>query len=259
MTKTKENRERIKELVKQVLDGVSSKKKSSEVKSVYASADVSYDKAYEFDRDESAKSLLTEDDFRGLENGAKIRVAEGAKLTPLASDIVKDKNLELIRKQSRGDSLKVESVGVGCDHGGYEVKERLRKYLKGLGLLVRDFGTSSKEAVDYPDFAHAVAHAVSEGKIDVGIVIDGAGIGSAMAAGKVPNVRPAACYSVALARNSRQHNGANVLSLGSGQNSFEEIKEIVHAFLTNEITEPRHKKRVGKIDAIERQYKNREQ
>ncbi len=136
------------------------------------------------------------------------------------------------------------------------MKEQLKDYLNELGLHVRDFGTNSKDSVDYPDFAHAVANAVSQKHIEVGIIIDGAGIGSAMAANKVPNVHAAACYNVALAKNSRQHNGANVLTLGSGQNSFAEVKEIVLAFLTNEITEERHRKRVGKIDAIERQYKN---
>ena len=102
---------------------------------------------------------------------------------------------------------------------------------------------------------HAVAVAVSDKQTDVGIMIDGAGIGSAIVANKVPNVRAAACYSVALAKNSRQHNGANVLTLGSGQNSFDEIKQIVEAFLLADLTEDRHKKRVGKISAIEQQYK----
>ncbi|HLM03457.1 MAG TPA: RpiB/LacA/LacB family sugar-phosphate isomerase, partial [Pyrinomonadaceae bacterium] len=91
--------------------------------------------------------------------------------------------------------------------------------------------------------------------VDVGIIIDGAGIGSAMTANKVPGVRAAACYTIALAKNSREHNGANVLTLGSGQNNFNEIREIVEAFLTSDLTEERHKKRVGKIEAIERQYK----
>ncbi len=209
----------------------------------------------EFDRDESAKPLLTEDDFRGLEIGAKVRVAENVKLTPSAKDFVDANKLELVEKRSRTDSLKVKTVGIGCDHGGFELKENLKAFLRSYDLLVRDFGTNSGDAVDYPDFAHAVAEAVSNGKVDVGIVIDGAGIGSAMAAGKVPGVRPAACYNVALAKNSREHNGANVLTLGSGQNTPAEAKEIVHAFLTAEITEARHKKRVGKIDAIERQYK----
>jgi ribose 5-phosphate isomerase B len=122
-------------------------------------------------------------------------------------------------------------------------------------LQVRDFGTNSDQAVDYPDFAHAVARSVAAKHVDVGIVIDGAGIGSAMAANKVSGVRAAACYSPALARNSREHNGANILTLGSGQNTFDEAKEIVRAFITTELTEERHKRRVSKIDGIEMEYK----
>ena len=87
------------------------------------------------------------------------------------------------------------------------------------------------------------------------LVIDGAGIGSAMTANKVPNVRAAACYSAALAKNSREHNGANVLTLGAGQSSFEQAKEIVEAFISTELSEERHMKRVGKIDNIEKQYR----
>ncbi|MDH3493496.1 MAG: ribose 5-phosphate isomerase B [Acidobacteriota bacterium] len=152
--------------------------------------------------------------------------------------------------------MRVKSIAIGCDHGGFETKEALKSFLTGNGLKVRDFGTDSKDAVDYPDYAHAVARAVSERVAEAGIVIDGAGIGSAMAANKVPGIHAAACYTTALARNSREHNGANVLSLGSGQNSLAELKEIVHAFLSTEISEPRHKKRVAKIDAIERQYRD---
>ena len=150
----------------------------------------------------------------------------------------------------------MRSVAIGADHGGFELKEQIKTFLDQLGLQVRDFGTNSKDAVDYPDFAHAVAKAVSAKHVDAGIIVDGAGIGSAMAANKVPGVRAAACYSVALARNSREHNGANVLSLGSGQNSLDEVKEIVRAFITTEMSEDRHKRRVGKIDAIEREYRS---
>ena len=259
MTKNKETRDSIRELVRQVLNNVPNEHEAKKhlPKHVRVNS-LSENQDKEFDRDESAKSLLTEDDFRGLESGARVRVAENVKLTPLAKDIVSEKKLTLVKKVSRKESLKVKSVGVGCDHGGFEMKEKLKDFLSELGLQVRDFGTNSKDSVDYPDFAHLVAQGVSKGSIDVGIIIDGAGIGSAMAAGKVTGVRPAACYNVALAKNSRQHNGANVLTLGSGQNTFAEVKEIVHAFLTNEITESRHKKRVGKIDAIERQYKNSE-
>ena len=208
----------------------------------------------EFDRDESAKSLITEDDLRGLDDGSRLRVSESAKFTPLASDILREKGIQLVRKTSTVASLKIRSVAIGSDHGGYEYKTKLKPFLTELGLQVRDFGTDSPDAVDYPDFAHAVARAVGEGHVDAGIIIDGAGIGSAMAANKVPNVRAAACYSTGLAKNSREHNGANVLTLGSGQNTIEEIKEIVGAWISNEITEDRHKKRVSKIDAIQKQY-----
>jgi ribose 5-phosphate isomerase B len=256
MAENKETRDRVRELVRQVLENVPVENESQENLPKHIVVNSMQEKTgKEFDRDESAKSLLTEDDFRGLENGAKVRVAEKAKLTPSAQDFVNDKNIELLRKFSRNNSLKVKSVGIGCDHGGFEMKEQLKGFLSELGLHVRDFGTNSKDSVDYPDFAHAVAVAVSNKNVDVGIIIDGAGIGSAMAANKVPNVHAAACYNIALAKNSREHNGANVLTLGSGQNSFAEVKEIVMAFLSNEITEERHKKRVGKIDAIERQYR----
>ena len=209
----------------------------------------------EWDRDESAKQLITEDDLRGLADGAKVRIAENARFTPLADDIVRERNIELIRKQGRQATLKVRTIAIGADHGGYPMKEQLRTFLDGFGVLVNDFGTNSTDAVDYPDYAHAVAKAVGEARADVGIVIDGAGIGSAMTANKVPGVRAAACYNAALARNSREHNGANVLTLGSGQNSFDEIKEIVTAFLTTDLTEERHKRRVGKIDSVDKQYK----
>ena len=211
--------------------------------------------AREWDRDESAKELITEDDLRGLDPGARLRVAEKAKFTPLADDIIRERDIVLVPKAGRGDSLKVTSVAIGADHGGYPVKEQLKGFLSNLGVNVRDFGTNSTDAVDYPDFAHLVARAVGEGHVEAGILIDGAGIGSAMAANKVPGVRAAACYSVALAKNSREHNGANVLTLGSGQNSFDELKSIVEAWLSTEVTEERHKKRVAKIDGIESQYK----
>jgi ribose 5-phosphate isomerase B len=247
-----ETRERVRELVRQVLKNTPVETEKVEHLVVNS---LRNEVNKEFDRDESAKNLLTEDDLRGLENGAKIRVAENVKFTPLAQDLIREKSIELIRKTSRRGSIKVRSIAIGCDHGGFEMKEELKKFLHELGLNVRDFGTNSKDAVDYPDFAHAVAVAVSNRNCEVGIIIDGAGIGSAITANKVPQVRAAACYSVALAKNSREHNGANVLTLGSGQNKFSEVKEIVEAWLSSEISEDRHKKRVGKIEAIERQYK----
>lgn len=256
MSSSNDTRDRVKQLVKQVLASVPAEETPNPNPIERVVVNSLRDKVgKEFDRDESAKSLITEDDLRGLWQGAKLRVSAGAKFTPLAADLVRERGIELVRKESRRATTKVRSVAVGCDHGGFDHKQKLLAYLSDLDLNVRDFGTDSKEAVDYPDFAHAVAFAVSRKQADVGIIIDGAGIGSAMTANKVPGVRAAACYSVALAKNSREHNGANVLTLGSGQNSFDEIREIVLAFLTSDISEERHKKRVGKIDAIEREYK----
>ncbi len=205
-------------------------------------------------RDESAKLVITEDDVRGLERGAVLRIAEAARLTPLAADIVNDRGIEIVRRVSRSGSKQIKTVAVGADHGGYAMKEELKSFLSELGHRVHDFGTNSESAVDYPDFAHAVARAVADGTVDAGIVIDGAGVGSAITANKVPGVRAAACYSVEVARNSREHNGANVLTLGSKTISNDQMREIVRAWLSTDLTEDRHRKRVGKIDAVERQY-----
>jgi ribose 5-phosphate isomerase B len=204
--------------------------------------------------DESSKRVITEDDVRGLEAGSVLRIAEGARLTPLAADIVSEKKIEIVRRVPRSGTNSSRLVAIGSDHGGFQMKEELKRLLDGLGHRVQDFGTHSEDAVDYPDFAHAVARAVADGTSDVGIIVDGAGVGSAMTANKVPGVRAAACYSVAVARNSREHNDANVLTLGSKTISNAEMREIVTAWLSTEITEDRHRKRVAKIDAIQRQY-----
>lgn len=205
-------------------------------------------------RDESSKGIITEDDVRGLEAGSVLRIAEQARLTPLAADIINERQIQIVRRASRRGSKESKLVAVGADHGGYKMKEELKSFLSELGHKIHDFGTNSEDPVDYPDFAHAVARSVSEGNSDVGIIIDGAGVGSAMTANKVPGVRAAACYSVSVAQNSREHNGANVLTLGSKTISSAEMREIVKAWLATEITEDRHRKRVAKIDAVQRQY-----
>jgi ribose 5-phosphate isomerase B len=205
-------------------------------------------------RDESSKIVITEDDVRGLEEGAVLRIAEGARLTPLAADIIRDKKIEILRRAPRRGSGAAKMIAVGADHGGFKMKTHLQALLTELGHRIHDFGTNSEDAVDYPDFAHAVAQAVANGSADLGIVIDGAGVGSAMTANKVPGVRAAACYSVEVARNSREHNDANVLTLGSKTINTAQMREIVQAWLATELKEDRHRKRVAKIVAIERQY-----
>jgi ribose 5-phosphate isomerase B len=205
-------------------------------------------------RDESSKTIITEDDVRNLAPGATLRIAQDARLTPLAADIISEKGIEIVRRVPRRGSKTSRMIAIGADHGGFKMKEELKTLLTELGHQVHDFGTNSEEPVDYPDLAYAVARSVSEGASDLGIVIDGAGVGSAMTANKVPGVRAAACYSVEVARNSREHNGANVLSLGSKTITSAQMREIVQAWLATELTEERHRKRVAKIQAIEKQY-----
>ncbi len=143
-------------------------------------------------------------------------------------------------------------IALGADHGGFDLKQQLVVYLRERGHQIQDCGTTGTEAVDYPVFAEAVARLVGSGSCDVGIVVDGAGIGSAMTANKVPNVLAAACYNEALARNSREHNDANVLTLGSGQVTADQAKAIVDVFLSTACTAKRHLRRVGMIRDVER-------
>jgi ribose 5-phosphate isomerase B len=143
-------------------------------------------------------------------------------------------------------------VAIGADHGGFVMKENLIKHLKEVGYLVDDCGTYSAESVDYPDFAYAVALKVSEGRAWRGIIIDGAGIGSCMAANKVPGVRAAMCYDHATAVNSREHNAANVLTLGAGLIGMNLARQIVSTWLNTEFAGGRHSRRVSKIMNIEK-------
>ena len=136
-------------------------------------------------------------------------------------------------------------IAIGADHGGFDLKSVLGAHLRQAGYQVDDVGTSSREAVDYPVFAQAVAEAVSQGRADLGIMIDGAGIGSCMAANKVPGVRAALAYDLSSARNSREHNNANLLTLGAGLIGAGLAQQIVDLWLSTECTEPRHLSRVA--------------
>jgi ribose 5-phosphate isomerase B len=149
------------------------------------------------------------------------------------------------------------TLAIGADHGGYELKEKLAADLRDRGFTVRDCGTHSTSSVDYPDIAHDVAQLVSAGEVEAGIVIDGAGIGSAMAATKVPGVRAATCWDVSSARNSREHNYANVLSIGAGLLGENLAREIVNTWLATPTGAARHGRRVAKIMQIEERYGTR--
>lgn len=264
MSEDQSNRDRIRALVRDVLDKLPAEQPSGPAPTDSKPPTIPPLKQAPFQtsgsverkvtRDESSQLVITGDDVQGLESGAVLRIAEGARLTPLAADIISEKKIEVVRRVPRRGSRTSRIIGIGADHGGFQMKEELKGFLNELGHRVHDFGTHSEEAVDYPDLAHAVAKAVSQGAVDVGIVIDGAGVGSAMTANKVPGVRAAACYSADVARNSREHNDANVLTLGSKTITSQQMREIVSTWLATEISEDRHRKRVSKIEAIERQY-----
>src|SRR5512143_2541734 len=145
-------------------------------------------------------------------------------------------------------------VAIGADHGGFELKEALKPELNALGFEVSDVGTNSKNAVDYPDFALAVAQTVSSGKAWRGIMIDGAGIGSCIVANKVPGVRAGMAYDYSSAVNSREHNDTNVLTLGAGLIGVNLAKQIVKTWLTTEFAGGRHTLRVDKIKSVEKKY-----
>jgi len=145
----------------------------------------------------------------------------------------------------------VRTVAIGGDHGGFALKERLGFKLKEEGFIVIDRGTDSTEAVDYPDIAASVARTVRSGEADVGIIIDGAGIGSAMAANKIPGIRAALCYDVSTARNAREHNHANVLTLGAGLIGDALAWQITQEFLATPFGGGRHARRVDKINELD--------
>ncbi len=147
------------------------------------------------------------------------------------------------------------AIAIGADHGGYPLKEYLAFRMKEAGFEVVDCGTHSEEPVDYPGIAHEVAKRVATGDCAYGIVVDGAGIGSAMVANKVPGVRAALCYDISSARNSREHNHANVLTLGAGLIGRNLAWQIVEAWLGTEWAPGRHERRVAMISEIDRRYR----
>jgi len=196
-------------------------------------------------------NVLTESDVRQVAQGSRIYLPPGTIVTPSARDLAAALNIEICRQTEQAAS---RSIAVSADHAGFEMKERLKAFLTELGYTSCDFGTYDKQPVDYPDFAYQVADAVSSGRFPRGIIVDGAGIGSCMVANKVPGVRAASCHDVATARNSREHNDANVLTLGAGSISPETMREIVRVWLSTEVGAERHRRRVEKIMIIEKKF-----
>ena len=210
---------------------------------------------------QTTKATVTEAEVLAIPYGGQLSLPPGARVTPLARDAALERNISLVSApgevtapQSRSATPEKRAVALGADHGGYSLKENLKGYVAELGYDVVDCGTKGTDSVDYPDFAYAVAQLVSDGRAWRGIIVDGAGIGSCMAANKVPGVRAAMCYDHATAVNSREHNDANVLSLGGmllGQNL---ARQIVKTWLETEFEGGRHARRVDKIMGIERRF-----
>jgi len=158
------------------------------------------------------------------------------------------------RPAASGVEREQVAIAIGADHGGYALKELIGRTLVEAGYEIRDCGTAGPEPVDYPDFAHAVARLVADGTCRWGIVVDGAGIGSAMVANKVPGIRAANCHDLSSARNSREHNHANVLTLGARLIGDGLAVDIVRAWLGTAWGPGRHAARVDKITEVERRY-----
>lgn len=148
--------------------------------------------------------------------------------------------------------MQARRLVIGADHGGVALKDVVLAFLRERGSEVHDVGTFGTAPVDYPDFAAAVAHAVANGSAELGIMIDGAGLGSCMAANKVAGVRAAMCYDVTTAGNAREHNNANVLTLGGTLIGSRLALEIVRTFVDTPFAGGRHAARVDKVDALER-------
>ncbi len=222
-----------------------------------------------------ARKLLTERDvLEVVKKGSTVlEVDENTILTPSARDAVVRYGVQITEAGSQkhkasgraglinvtnpsneGPSKSTPVIALGSDHGGYKLKEVLKTYLAELGYAVADVGTDSEEACDYPDFAFAVAKIVETGGAIRGIMIDGVGVASAIVANKVPGIRAVPCYDEFVARSSREHNNANVLTLGGRIVGSELAKSIVKIWLETPFGGGRHEGRVSKITDIERRY-----
>ena len=203
--------------------------------------------------------IITEADARVLPVGETVQLAKGGHVTPLAQDTLRERRVTVVSDEAvpadaaaLAPKAEVKTVTIGSDHTGIALRKTLVAFLRGRGLAVVDVGTDSTAAVDYPDIAEAVARPVARGEADAGIVIDGAGIGSAIAANKIDGIRAVMATTETIARYSREHNGANVLSLGATLMTADEAKTIVTTWISTPMREPRYMRRLTKISALER-------
>lgn len=203
--------------------------------------------------------IITETDARVLARGETVELARGGHVTPLAADTLRERRVTVVRDgqaspedASLAPRADIRTVAIASDHGGVKLRQALVTFLRSRGLAVHDLGIDGPDPVDYPDTAASVARAVARGEADAGIVIDGAGIGSAMAANKIDGIRAAMATSETIARYAREHNGANVLALGATLVSPDEARAIVTTFLTTPMREARYIRRLAKMRDLER-------
>ena len=201
--------------------------------------------------------IVTEADARALDYRSSIVLARGGHVTPLAADTLRSRRISVQRESGGGDESylapvsPVRTVAVAGDHSSLALKTALVGHLRSRGVAAHDLGTNASDPVDYPDTAAAAARQVSRGEADAAIVIDGAGLGSTIAANKVAGARAAMCLNQTLARYAREHNGANVLALGATLVSVDEARAIVDTFIDTPMKEPRYIRRLAKIRDLE--------
>jgi ribose 5-phosphate isomerase B len=202
--------------------------------------------------------IITESDARVLPRGEPVMLARGGHVTPLAQDTLRERRIAVVREGSASPEdaalaprADIRTVAIASDHTGVKLRQTLVGFMRGRGLAVQDLGADGPDPVDYPDVAASVADVVARGEADAGIVIDGAGIGSAIAANKVAGIRAVMATTELIARYSREHNGANVLTLGATLVSPEEACAIVTTWLTTPMREPRYIRRLAKIRDLE--------
>ena len=201
--------------------------------------------------------MVTEADARVLDYGSTIVLVGGGHITPLAQDTLRERRVSVVREGPDADiaalapRAEIKTVAVAGDHTSLALKAAIVQHLRGRGIAAHDLGTLTTDPVDYPDTAGAVAIQVARGEADAGIVLDGAGLGSTIAANKIDGVRAAMCTNQTLARYARQHNGANVLALGSTLVTRDEALTIVDTFIDTPMREARYIRRLAKIRDLE--------
>ena len=190
----------------------------------------------------------------------ELRVAVGAIVTPSAREVAAARGVRIVEVPD--DQLSAlappdRTIAIGSDHGGFRLKEELKLFLTAQGLAIRDVGVPDEKPADYPDIAHAAANVVASGAATRGVIIDGAGIGSCMAANKVPGIRAALCYDKASAKNGREHNDSNVLTLGARLLTQSQAEDVLRTWLETPFGGGRHQARVDKIMRIEQQFREK--